>query len=52
MKNIKAGEGIITLGILIWMSVSVGPWWIGLVLFMGGMILNLLVTLAKAKKEA
>ena len=45
------GEKIITLGILVWMSVSVGPWWIGAILFLCGMILNLLVALAKAKKE-
>jgi hypothetical protein len=43
-------NGIILLGVLIWMSVSVGPWWVGLVLFLCQIVLDLLVRLAK--KEA
>lgn len=46
----NAGNGIVTLTMLVWMSVAVGPWWIGVIIFLCGMILNLLVTLAKKKE--
>lgn len=46
-----AGEGIIMLGLLIWMSATVGPWWVGLVLFLLGCIANLAAKVVKAEKE-
>lgn len=44
------GDKLVCFGLLIWMSVSVGPWWIGLILFLCGMVVNLSVRLAKKKE--
>ena len=38
----KLGDGIVIAGMLIWLSVSVGPWWVGLLLFAGAWVANLL----------
>jgi len=35
------GSHVIAIGVLIWISVSVGPWYVGVILFMLGWIANL-----------
>lgn len=35
------GSHVIALGVLMWMSVSVGPWYVGVILFMLGWIFNM-----------
>ncbi len=39
------GGKFIALAMLLWLSVSVGPWWIGLILFLFGMIVSLAIKL-------
>lgn len=45
------GNGFIMLGLLVWMSVVTGPWWIGLILFLVGWIVNLTVMLVREHKK-
>lgn len=37
----KLGDAATILAMLAWLSASVGPWWLGLVLFFGGMLINI-----------
>jgi hypothetical protein len=39
----KLGDGIAIAGMLIWLSVSVGPWWLGAVLFVVAWWVNVLM---------
>ncbi len=41
------GGKVMSLAMLVWLSVSVGPWWVGALVFLAGLVLNLLVALAK-----
>lgn len=34
------GDVIIDLGVLVWVSVAVGPWWVGVGLFLVGWLAN------------
>jgi hypothetical protein len=48
------GERIVFIGWFLWMCVSVGPWWIGLILFGAGWIANMLLkdnSRAEGRKE-
>jgi len=36
----KLGDGLLCLAMLIWLSVSVGPWWLGVALFVGAGFVN------------
>lgn len=49
MKN---SQGIISFGVLIWMSYSVGPWWIGVILFLLQLSVNLASRLVKEEKKS
>lgn len=40
--NPKWGDGLLSLSVLIWMSYSVGPWWVGLVIFFSAGVMNAL----------
>ena len=40
--NMRWGDGVLALSCLIWLSISVGPWWIGLGIFVLSFILNIL----------
>lgn len=40
MNRMPLGDGVLLLAMLIWLSVGVGPWWLGVVLFFGAMIVN------------
>lgn len=35
------GESFIGMCMLVWMSIAVGPWWIGPLLLVGGFLVNL-----------
>ena len=35
------GDGLGILAMLVWLSVSVGPWWIGAVVFFGVLVVNI-----------
>ncbi len=35
------GDGLLHLAVLVWVSVGVGPWWVGVVLFVGALAVNL-----------
>jgi hypothetical protein len=37
----KLGDAMLALALLVWMSLSVGPWWVGLLLLVGAWALNL-----------
>ena len=45
------GGKLIVMAMLVWLSVSVGPWWVGLILFLGGLVVNLAVTLCRVVRE-
>lgn len=36
------GDAVFALALLVWMSVSVGPWWIGVLIFLVAWVVNLL----------
>lgn len=36
----RAGTGLATAALVVWVSVAVGPWWLGLVLFLGAWVVN------------
>ena len=38
----KLGDGVVCLAMLVWLTVAVGPWWVGVTLFCGAMVLNLI----------
>lgn len=46
------GGGFLSTAVLVWVSVSVGPWWVGIILLLGGLCLNLAAALAKKKGSA
>ena len=46
------GGRLIDLSVLVWLSISVGPWWVGVLLFMAGIIVNLSGTLVTKAREA
>ena len=53
MKNdfeysFKEGDGFIMLAVILWLSISVGPWWIGVMIIFVGWFINYLT---KAKGE-
>lgn len=35
------GAGIVIYGMLLWLSIEVGPWWVGLLIFAVGYAVNL-----------
>lgn len=45
----KLGDAVLPLGLLVWLSVSVGPWWVGLALFGVSWALNIAHDLIIAK---
>jgi hypothetical protein len=47
---LNIGNNVIALAMLVWMSVSVGPWWVGVIIFLCGMVMNLVVQLGKKKE--
>ena len=36
----KIGDGVGIIAILLWLSWSVGPWWLGIVIFVLAFVLN------------
>lgn len=36
----RLGDGLFTLGLWGWMMARVGPWWVGVILFLVGMLFN------------
>lgn len=36
----RAGEALVLLAVLVWLSVSVGPWWVGIAIFIAGSLAN------------
>lgn len=38
----RPGEAFLGLAVLVWLSIAVGPWWVGVVLFLVGLGLNLI----------
>jgi len=36
----KLGDGLLCLAMLVWISIAVGPWWVGLLLFVSAGIIN------------
>lgn len=42
-EHSKYGDAIVVLGLAVWMSVAVGPWWVGVALFVAGFLVNLAV---------
>jgi hypothetical protein len=46
-NDARPGLHIISGGLLIWISVAIGPWWIGVMIFLIAWILNLSVMVAK-----
>lgn len=47
----KAGDGVLLLGLFAWMTVSVGPWWVGAGIFAAGWLLNAVVAIAKRNRR-
>lgn len=47
----QLGDGFICFSMLIWLSYSVGPWWLGVVLFVVGFLLNLVQELIVLVRE-
>lgn len=39
--TVRLGDGLLFLALLVWMSVSVGPWWVGVMLFAGAYGINI-----------
>lgn len=37
---VRAGDGIVLLLILLWLSITVGPWWLGVAIFALGVLVN------------
>ena len=37
---IKLGDGLTIVAMLVWLSVSVGPWWLGLLIFVVAWVVN------------
>lgn len=37
----KPGDGLLLIALLVWLSVRVGPWWLGVVLFVAAWVVNL-----------
>ncbi len=35
------GTGLLYMSTLVWLSVSVGPWWLGVVLFCAAWVINI-----------
>lgn len=38
----KIGDGLLIIGLLVWVSVAIGPGWIGIALFLGAWLVNYL----------
>lgn len=36
----RAGDAIFLLGLFLWVTVAVGPWWVGIALFLAGGAVN------------
>lgn len=48
----KLGDGFLVLGLWVWMTVAVGPWPVGLILFVFAFVLNFVHDyLPKRRKE-
>jgi hypothetical protein len=36
----KPGDALLSLVVLVWVSISVGPWWVGVIAFLAAWVLN------------
>lgn len=41
--SIPLGDGLAHLAVLVWLSVAVGPWWVGLTIFLVAIAVNVVV---------
>ena len=46
------GGKLLTLATFVWVTVKIGPWWLGALLFLGAICINLTVALVLAKRGA
>ncbi len=40
LKPMRLGDDVLSLGVWLWLTVSVGPWWLGVGLFVLAGLLN------------
>jgi hypothetical protein len=45
---VKPGDALVVLGMLLWLTLKVGPWWAGVELIMAASLLNWLTRKDKA----
>lgn len=45
----KVGDELLLIALLVWLSVRVGPWWLGVVLFVAAWVVNLIFAYKRAQ---
>lgn len=50
-RRVNPGRELISLSVLVWVTLAVGPWWVGVILLGSGWVFNFLFVLAAVETD-